>query len=298
MSDILAVDIGDTVSNTVERSVNIGLKLLIFALILLVGWLISRALYRLADRLLDRVGFNRVAERSGLRRWTGQYRPSDLVAKIVYYGLLLLTLQLAFGVFGPNPISDMINAVVAWLPMLIVACVIIVVAAAIASAVFDVIDNALSGLSYGRTLARSVQVLIIALGVIAALNQIGVATSVTLPVLITVLATLGGIAIVGIGGGLVRPMTQRWERALNRVEAESTRAAAQVRDNAQRRATAATFGQPAYQARPGQAAAADVQRAAEQAGQQARSAVQRAQQAGVQQGGAQPGGAQPGGTQR
>jgi len=280
MSDILAVDIGDTVSNTVERSVNIGLKLVIFAVILLIGWLISRALYRLADRLLDRVGFNRVAERSGLRRWTGQYRPSDLVAKIIYYGLLLFTLQLAFGVFGPNPVSDLIEAVVAWLPRLIVACVIVVVAAAIGNAVFDLIDNALNGLSYGRTLARVVQILIVALGIIAGLNQVGVATTVTLPVLITALATLGGIAVVGIGGGLVRPMTQRWERALTRVESEGSKAAAQVRDNATRRATNQTFGQPAYQPRAGQAAAADVQRAAEQAGQQARQATQQAQQQG------------------
>ena len=46
---------------------------------------------------------------------------------------------------------------------------------------------------------------------IAALNQVGIATTVTQPVLIAVLATVAGILIVGVGGGLVRPMQQRWD---------------------------------------------------------------------------------------
>jgi hypothetical protein len=63
-------------------------------------------------------------------------------------------------------------------------------------------------------------VFVLALGVIAALNQIGVATTVTAPVLIAVLATVGGVIVVGVGGGMVRPMQQRWERWLNRAEEE------------------------------------------------------------------------------
>ena len=62
---------------------------------------------------------------------------------------------------------------------------------------------------------------ILGLGVIAALNQIGVATTVTTPVLIAVLATIAGILIVGVGGGLIRPMQSRWERWLTRAEQES-----------------------------------------------------------------------------
>jgi hypothetical protein len=69
-------------------------------------------------------------------------------------------------------------------------------------------------------------VFIIALGVIAALSQIGVAVAVTLPVLIAVLATVGGILVVGVGGGLVRPMQQRWERWLLRAEEEAPQARA------------------------------------------------------------------------
>ena len=255
MPDILAVDVDGTVQDTLDRSVGIGVKIVVFLVVLLIGWLIARWLGRLADKLLDRVGFNRLADRSGLRRWTGSYRPSQLAGKLIYYGLLLIALQLAFSVFGPNPISAMINAVVGWLPQLFVACVIVVIAAAIAKAVFDVIHNALAPLPYGRVLARGVQVLIVALGVIAALNQVGIATTVTMPVLITVLATIGGIAIVGIGGGLISPMRERWERVLHKAESDSGRVATHLRGQGQPRSgETGTFGQPPYESRTGQAA--------------------------------------------
>ena len=93
--------------------------------------------------------------------------------------VLLFTLQFAFGVWGPNAISDLISAVVAWLPRAFVAIDHRGVAAAIASAVRDLITGALGGLSYGRLLATVASVFIIGLGVIAALNQVGIATTVT-----------------------------------------------------------------------------------------------------------------------
>ncbi len=37
------------------------------------------------------------------------------------------------------------------------------------------------------------------------------ATSVTTPILIAVLAIIAGVIIVGAGGGLIKPMQQRWE---------------------------------------------------------------------------------------
>lgn len=71
-------------------------------------------------------------------------------------------------------------------------------------------------------------IFVIALGVIAALNQIGVATAETTPVLIAVLATVGDILVVGVGGGRVRPMQQRWDWWLSRAEQEIPSATSQV----------------------------------------------------------------------
>jgi hypothetical protein len=138
---------------------------------------------------------------------------------------------MAFGVFGPNPVSDLLSEIIAWLPQLVVGIIIVVVAAAIASAVRDILSSTLGALSYGRVLANIAAIFIIGLGVIAALDQIGVATTVTTPVLVAVLATIAGVIIVGVGGGLVRPMQDMWQRWLSTLERESVNVRDEVRKN-------------------------------------------------------------------
>ncbi len=219
MPSTLAVDYRRGLDSAWEKIATAVPKFLLFLLILVAGYLLAKAVYKLVDLVLERVGFDRAVERGGIKRAlaSSSYDASDLVAKIVQYAVLLLALQLAFGVFGPNPISVLIAAVIAFLPLAVVAIVIVVVASVLAKAAKDVIGAALGGLSYGRLLGRAAAVGILALGVIAALNQVHIATTVTTPILVTVLATIGGILVVGVGGGLIKPMQQRWEDALTRL---------------------------------------------------------------------------------
>lgn len=247
------MDFGQGLSDAWASIITFVPKLLMFLVILFIGWLLAKALAKAVDFGLEKVGFDRAVERGGIKRMLdrGKYDASDIIAKIVYYAILLIALQLAFGVFGPNPVSELLTAVVAWLPKAIVAIIIIVVASAIATGVKDLINNMLGGLSYGRLLGTIASVFILGLGVIAALNQIGVATAVTLPILITVLATVGGILIVGVGGGLIKPMQNRWDGWLNRAEQEIPK----MRDEAA--ATAPRQGAPS-QSQPGVPASSHV----------------------------------------
>jgi hypothetical protein len=195
---------------------------LAFAAIVLIGYVAARLLRTATAKGLAKAGLDRT------RFLSATLTPSDLCAKIVFYAVLLFALQLAFGLWGPNPVSDLLTAVIAWLPRAFVAIVIIVVAVAVARAAADLITSALGGLTYARILARAVSVVIVTLGVIAALDQVRIATSVTRPLLIAVLATVAGVVIVGVGGGLIRPMQSRWEVWLDRAGAES----ATIRDHA------------------------------------------------------------------
>lgn len=200
-------------------------KLLLFLVILVIGIVLAKAIGKALSAILERVGFDRAVERGGVKKAleNSKYDASEVVSKIIYYALVLFVLQLAFGVFPANPISVLLSQIIAFLPRLIVAIIIIVVASAIAAAVRELISNSLGGLSYGKTLANIASVFILGFGVIAALNQIGVATTVTTPILIAVLATLGGILVVGVGGGLVQPMAKRWEGYLTKAEDEMPR---------------------------------------------------------------------------
>jgi hypothetical protein len=212
--------------NGVSTVVSFVPQLALFLVILLVGWLVAKLLRKAVDAVLERVGFDRAVERGGIgRAMSGsKYDASDIAALLVYYAVLLFTLQLAFGVFGPNAVSVLITDIIGFLPKLFIALIIVVVGSAIAGAVADLIRGAMGGLGSARIAATVAQVFIVGLAVIAALNQMGIAVTVTLPVLITVLATIGGIAVVGLGGGLIMPMRQRWERWLAAAEREGMRA--------------------------------------------------------------------------
>ena len=234
----------DALTSGLTTVANFVPKLVVFLLILIIGILVAKAIGKALSALLTKVGFDRAVERGGVKKALDNSKldASDLVGKLIYYTLLLFVLQLAFGVFGPNPISDLLTQVITFLPSLIVAIVIIVVASAIAAAVKLLIEGTLGGLSYGKVLANAASVFILFLGVVAALNQIGVATTVTTPILIMILATIGGVIVIGVGGGLIKPMQHRWEEYLTKAEAEAPRIrehaanAPSVREQAEQRA--------------------------------------------------------------
>jgi len=173
--------------------------------------------------LLRRVGFDRLVERGGVKKALEKSKldAAAIIAKIFYWALVLFILQFAFGVFGPNPVTALLAAIIAFLPRVIIAIVIVIITAAIAAAAKALIQNTLGGLSYGKILANVVSIFILFFGIIAALNQVEIATTVTEPILIAVLAIVAGVIIVGAGGGLIKPMQERWETMLNRAAAEA-----------------------------------------------------------------------------
>jgi len=205
-------------------------KFLLFLVILIVGLIVAKVLSKALGKLLERVGFDRVVERGGVKKALegSKLDASDVIAKILYYTLVLFVLQFAFGVFGPNPVSDLLAGIIGFLPKIIVAIIIIVIAAAVAAAAKTLIQGTLGGLSYGKVIANIASIFILFLGITAALNQIEVATTVTTPLLIAVLAIIAGVIIVGAGGGLIKPMQARWEIYLNRAEAEAPKLKAQA----------------------------------------------------------------------
>jgi Conserved TM helix len=222
---LASVSFSQSVQNLLDTVFNSLPKILVFLVVLVVGWIIAKVLQRILVSILHRVHFDNFAERGavGTALKRSKYTASTLLAMIVYYAILLITLQMAFGVFGNNPISTMLNAIVGWIPKLIVAIVLIVVASAIAKVVKDLLTGMLGGLSYGKFVASAASVLIILLGVFAALDQVGIANSITNPILYGAIATVGAILAIGVGGGAIKPMQERWERILTGAERETTR---------------------------------------------------------------------------
>lgn len=225
-----AVEWSNGIEDAWARTASFVPKFIAFLLILGIGYVVAKAIAKAIDAVLERTGFDRAVERGGVRKAlaNSRYDASDIVGKVVFYGLMLFVLQLAFGIFGANPVSDLITGVIAFLPKLLAAIVIIVVASAIAAAVKDIVGNALGGVSYGRTLATAASISILVLGVFMALNQVEIAPEIVNALFYGIVAVVVGSAIVAIGGGGIQPMRARWEKALNRWDEEQPRLRSEI----------------------------------------------------------------------
>src|ERR1700735_2739717 len=165
---LASVSVSQSVQNTLNTVAHSLPKIVVFLVVLVIGWIVASIIKRAVQALLKRLHFDRMAERGAIGQALSSrgYNASILLARIIYYAVLLVTLQLAFGVFGPNPVSTMINGMVSWLTKAVVAIVLVIVASAIAKVVKDLIGAAMGGLSYGRFVASTASIVIIALGVI------------------------------------------------------------------------------------------------------------------------------------
>ncbi|HSJ46135.1 MAG TPA: hypothetical protein VK923_15785 [Euzebyales bacterium] len=225
MTVLAQVDIEQSLQEGLSTVLNFLPKFLAFLAILVIGWFVAKALQRIVNAVLERVGFDRAVERGGVKTALArtQYDASDILAKIAFYAIMLFVLQLAFGVFGPNPVSELLYGIIAFLPRIFVAIIVVVVAAAIAAAVREIIAAALGSLAYGAVLANAASIIIISIGVFAALSQLHVAPAIVNGLFYSLLALVVGVIIVAVGGGGIAPMRPRWERALTRLEVESRR---------------------------------------------------------------------------
>jgi len=198
-------------------------KLLGFLVILLVGYFIAKLVAKLVDKVLERVGFDSAVEKGGIKKAMAKskYDASDIVAKLVFFAVFIPFLSAAVGALGIQALQEPLSAFIALIPRIIVAIVLVVIGAVIAGAVKSLIQNTLGGLSYGKVLANVASILILLGFVKAALDQVGIATTVTGPLLYAILGTVAGVVIVGAGGGLIKPMQHRWEDMLNKASDET-----------------------------------------------------------------------------
>jgi Conserved TM helix len=216
----LAVDFQGGIENAWSNVATFLPKLAAALLILVVGYFVAKLISRILDRVLERVGFDRMVERGGLRQALARskYDPSDILAKIVFWAVMLFVLQLAFGVFGSNPISDLLRGLIAYLPNIFVAILIVVIAAAIAKAATDLLSSLLSGMQGGQLLARGAGIAILVFAAFAALDQLQVAPRIVTGLWYAILAAVVGSVIVAVGGGGIRTMQRYWDRMAGKAE--------------------------------------------------------------------------------
>jgi hypothetical protein len=231
----LAVDVQGGVSSAWSNVIMFVPKLAAALLIIVVGYLLAKVVASVLNKVLERVGFDRAVERGGVRQALARskYDPSDIVAKLAFWLVFLVGLQIAFGVFGPNPVSDLLQGLIAYLPNVLVAIVIMVVAAAIAKAATDLGANLLSSVSGGQVMAKGAGIAVLVFGAFAALDQLQIAPRIVTGLWYAILAIVVGSAVVAVGGGGIKTMQRYWERATTQAEQRAPELAQQAQPSTQ-----------------------------------------------------------------
>jgi len=234
-TNLAAVDFGGAATDGFRTIATFIPKLIGFLLILIIGYFIAKVISKVVAKLLQKVGFDKAVEKGGIKKALDKsnYDASDIIAKIVFFAIFIPVLSAAIGQLGIASITAPLAAFITLIPKILVAIVLVVLGAAMAGALKKLITDSLGGLSYGSALGTAASALVLVLFVKAALDEVGVATTVTNAVLFTVLATIAGVTIVGVGGGLITPMQHRWEQNLTKASQETAKVKTHVQNSKQ-----------------------------------------------------------------
>ncbi len=183
-------------------------RLIGFALILIVGWLISGLLAAAVAAILRTVKFNDMAQRAGVGGFVQKMGvhtdASGVLANIVKWFVRLIALVVAFDALGLPAVSNVLQMFLLWIPNLVVALVILVIAGLAANALGDLVRGATAQAQLGNPdmLATITRVAIWAFAIVIAANQVGVASTLVNTLF---MGTVGALALAfglafGLGG--------------------------------------------------------------------------------------------------
>ena len=200
----LALNIGDSV----ERGFDVlfaWIPALIGALvILIIGYFVAKIVGNLLARVLQRAGFDRTLGSGTTGDWVGKLTssPSRLLGKLAFWAIFLGAISLAATALGISALTAFIGAVYAYLPNVVAALLIFLVAGAISAGVATLAQRFMGDTPTGRIVATVAPILVMTIAVFMILEQLRIAHDI---VVTTYTLILGAVALAcalafGLGG--------------------------------------------------------------------------------------------------
>lgn len=182
--------------------VNGFIKVIVALLIFYIGKMIAGIIKKGVEKLLEVAKFNTAADKlqisDMLRRGNVDATPSSLLAKFVYYLIMLFVLIATFDFMGLTVISEKFSELINYMPRLLVAAVIFTLGFWLANFVRDFVKASSDslGASTGSIVSTVIFYVILFMASVMALDQAGINTSfITGNVQIILGALLLGFAI-------------------------------------------------------------------------------------------------------
>jgi Conserved TM helix len=201
-----AVRVGDSVQQGLDSLIGFIPNILAFLVILIIGYVIARAVKTAVTKGLQALKVDQALHDSD----AGQYvekvspgaSPSKLIAAVAFWFIFLFAVSAAIGALKIPTLTAFITKVQIFLPNIIVAALIFVVAAALAGLVGGAVHKLMGDTPTGKVVRAVVPGLILAIGTFMVLDQLHIAhqiVTITYAALIGMLALAGALAF-GLGG--------------------------------------------------------------------------------------------------
>ncbi len=179
-----------------------------FLVILIIGWIIASLLAKAVAGLLRTVKFNELAERSGfsgfVQKMGIQRDASGVLADVAKWFVRLIVLVVAFDALGLPAVSEVLQRLLLWIPNLVVALVVLVIAGLAATALANLVRGATAqaGLGNPDLIANIARFAVMAFAVVIAVNQLGIGVQIVNTLFTAIVGALAlalGLAF-GLGG--------------------------------------------------------------------------------------------------
>jgi hypothetical protein len=198
----------DALQNLWQRFLMLIPKLIGAIIIFLIGWFIALGVGKLVAEILKRIKFNQIFEKgtwkSALDKAEIKLDASEFIGSIVKWVLIIVFLLAAVEILGLTQFASFLNMVVSYLPNVLVAALIFVVAVIIADILEKIVRASVEGakFNYGQVAGAITKWSIWVFAIIAVLIQLGIGKELFLGLfqgLIALIVISGGIAF-GLGG--------------------------------------------------------------------------------------------------
>lgn len=214
MSDLID-GLSSGLENAGETILSFLPRLIGALIILIVGWLVARLVHRAFKRLFKAVGLDALLERAGLaaRLQATGHTATDLAARAIYWIALLVVFLLTAEALDVEYLSDILTGLIGYLPLVVVAIVIVIVAAALGAFLAE-LSTPWSQERHIRWLPTTARWAVIALGIFVALNTLNIGEEIVNTLFIAVVGTVGAILVIAFGVGGISAAKEWWARVL------------------------------------------------------------------------------------
>ncbi|GAB4008200.1 hypothetical protein EXU85_31770 [Spirosoma sp. KCTC 42546] len=172
----------NTFQTLIDQFVEFVPRLLGAMVIMLIGIGFARLVALIVLRVLGRVGFdkigNRLNEISIIKQLKTEIKLSEIIAKVLYYFILLVFIKAATEKLGVAAITEMVASLINFIPKLIAAAIMLQVGVLLADTLRGAVVSVCQSfnIASGRLLSMIVFVFFLIITIISALGQAGINT--------------------------------------------------------------------------------------------------------------------------